>query len=417
MFDTILEQNIEAFKSALFIVWSLLPYFLPLAFGIISWKMWLRFVKLKTVAKEGGLLLEIKLPREILKSPAAMELIFLSMHQSSKPSLLEGFLKGKIRPYFSLEIVSIEGKIHFFIWTWPKFRRLLESQIYAQYPDVEIHEAEDYTQKVYHSGKLKPSDPKPLFASAFECTKPDVYPIKTYVDYGMEKDPKEEFKIDPMTAMLEFLGSIRQGEQVWIQIIVQAHRKLIYADGRTSNKDDWSKAAEKEKAALLKKLKRASDKDDDKDSFRTPTKAEADVINAIERSVAKNGFDVHIRGAYIAEPGKFNPVCIAGLLGCLKQYSSQNLNGFKPGKKTDFDYPWNDFRRHKMNELESKFLNAFKHRSYFEGIYKDFPEHKTMILNTEELATIFHFPGKVASTPTLAKSMSKKSEAPANLPI
>ncbi len=38
-------------------------------------------------------------------------------------------------------------------------------------------------------------------------------------------------------------------------------------------------------------------------------------------------------------------------------------------------------------------------------------------MTTEELATIFHIPGKVASTPTLARIPSKRSEAPANLPI
>jgi hypothetical protein len=40
-----------------------------------------------------------------------------------------------------------------------------------------------------------------------------------------------------------------------------------------------------------------------------------------------------------------------------------------------------------------------------------------MILNTEELATIFHFPGQVAGTPTLERVPSKKAEAPSNLPI
>ena len=58
-------------------------------------------------------------------------------------------------------------------------------------------------------------------------------------------------------------------------------------------------------------------------------------------------------------------------------------------------------------------LDAYKRRSYF------FKPHKTphFVLNAEELATLFHFPGQVAAAPTLTRIGSKKMEAPANLPI
>ncbi len=38
-------------------------------------------------------------------------------------------------------------------------------------------------------------------------------------------------------------------------------------------------------------------------------------------------------------------------------------------------------------------------------------------MTVEELATIFHFPGKVATTPTLGRIPSKRAEPPSNLPI
>jgi len=45
--------------------------------------------------------------------------------------------------------------------------------------------------------------------------------------------------------------------------------------------------------------------------------------------------------------------------------------------------------------------------------------HKSgpFIMNTEELATIYHFPGEVSKTPSLSRISAKKAEPPTNLPI
>ena len=51
--------------------------------------------------------------------------------------------------------------------------------------------------------------------------KADFLPIKTYVDFGLDKDPKEEFKTDPLTQILEAMGSIGKGEHMWYQVLVQ----------------------------------------------------------------------------------------------------------------------------------------------------------------------------------------------------
>jgi hypothetical protein len=58
-------------------------------------------------------------------------------------------------------------------------------------------------------------------------------------------------------------------------------------------------------------------------------------------------------------------------------------------------------------------LDAYKRRAYF---YKPFKKSH-FVMNTEELATIYHFPGGVAATPTFSRIGSKKAEAPSNLPI
>ena len=58
--------------------------------------------------------------------------------------------------------------------------------------------------------------------------KADFLPIKTYVDFGLDKDPKEEYKTDPLTQMLEVMGSIGKGEHIWYQVLVQD--ESIYDD-------------------------------------------------------------------------------------------------------------------------------------------------------------------------------------------
>ena len=66
-------------------------------------------------------------------------------------------------------------------------------------------------------------------------------------------------------------------------------------------------------------------------------------------------------------------------------------------------------RRYKEKQY---MLDAYKRRMYF---YKPYKKH-AFVLNTEELATIYHFPGGVSGTPTFTRIDSRKAEAPANLP-
>lgn len=358
------------------------------------------------------MLLEIKLPKEITKSPLAMEIVLGAFHQTGgETTWVDRIWKGQTRSWFSLEIVSIGGNIKFFIWTKPKHRNVIESQIYSQYPGVEIHEAEDYAKPFYY-------DPNKnnLWACEFALTKADPYPIKTYVDYGLDKDPKEEFRIDPMTAMIEFLGSITAGHNIWIQILIRSHKKRRLFDVFGEKEDSWENEMKKEKDEIIEKLKV---KKEEGGFPRIPSKGESDIIAALERSVSKYPFDCGIRAVYIADKDKYNGTNIGGILGSVKQYGSRNLNGFKPkGWFPDFDYPWDGWWDRK-EKIKPKVLEEYKLRRYFYSPWKGKKFHvsKPFILNAEELATIYHFPGAVASTPTFERIPSKKSEAPFNLPI
>lgn len=394
------------------LIWWLAPVWLPIILGSVLFRMWLSYKRLDYVRKQGSMLLELKVPMEVNKSPRAMEMFLTSLYQSGSASIFETVLGGKVRPWFSLEMVSIEGVVRFFIWTPPKFKKLIEAQLYAQYPGIEIRESSDYTKELDIGGGIS------MWGTYFKLTKPDPYPIKTYVDFGLDKDPKEEYKIDPIVPIMEYLGSMRQGEQVWIQILIQAHRKEKFADARMRTKPDWSVATRKEIDKIRKSVAvKSAGGPDVPPSFFNLSPGQTDTIKALERSLDKFPFEVSIRGIYLSKEGAFDPVSITGLIGAWRQFSSNgDLNGFKLGWFTDFDYPWQDFMRVRRNAAEKQMLKAYRLRSFFQPPFRYF-KGKPFILNTEELATLFHFPGGVAQTPTFDRVVSRKAEAPSNLPI
>jgi hypothetical protein len=388
---------------------------IPAAALVLLWELYIDWRRAQFFAKQTYILLEIKVPREVQKSPRAMEFFISALYQTlGEGNWYEKYWLGQVRPWFSLEIVSFEGAIHFFVWTRKGFKTAIESNLYSQYPGIEIFEVPDYT--------LTPSfnpEENAMWASEFELTKADYFPIKTYVDYELDKNPDEEFKIDPLTPLIEFLGTLTRGNQVWIQLIIRAH-KGEEVDPVTGKLVDlkWSKGAEKEIESIMEKAKGEKDPEGKftPGTNRRLTEIESDTIKALSRSVSKPGFDVGIRTIYLANKDVFNPANIGGVIGGLSHFNS-SLNGFKPARGSAEKYSnifllWKKRSEEKRNRERLEMMDAFKRRSYF------FRPHKrpAFVLNAEELATMFHFPGGVATTPTFTRVDSRKGEAPANIP-
>ncbi|MBI5140412.1 MAG: hypothetical protein HZA94_03140 [Candidatus Vogelbacteria bacterium] len=390
-----------------------LPLWIVVATALFFWHIWKRYIKAYFISKIEWILLEVKLPKEMYKSPQAMEIVLGALYQAPGINFYEENYLGKIRGWSSLELVSINGALHFFIRIPKGLRITLESHIYSQYPSAEVHEVPDYVGHVPYGQSGSEWE---LFGTEFKLTKEDAYPIKTYVDYGLEENPKEEFKIDPITSTLEFLGSVGQGEQLWFQIIVMAAQKRFdktntwYKPNTWFEKADWK---DNSKEIIDKLMKRDKLKGADllkADMLLSP--GERDVVAAVERNVGKLGFDCGIRILYLAEKGKFNGANIPGMLASLRQYNSLNLNGFKPTRVTAFE-PWEDPFGWRILKTKSKLFEAYVNRGYFYPPYDRVP----FTLSTEELATIYHFPGAVLETPTFGRIGSKRGEAPVNLPV
>lgn len=370
----------------------------------LAQKLWLQYIRAAYIRKNFDfILLEIKLPRVITKTPVAMELVLQALYQPDKTNWHERWWKGEVVPWFSLELVSIEGAVKFLIRTPAKYKKLIESSIYAQYPDIEVHEVKDYVSLAPYIGK---EEEWSLWGCHFKLTKPDPYPIRTYVDYGLDSTmTDEENKSDPITSLIEFLGTLGRGQQMWIQIIVQVTSKRFNTSGKFFGRNDWQDEGRK----LIQSLQ---DKYAGELGMRA-TKRQTEIIHAIERSLGKIAFDTGIRALYIAKGDKFDSSNKSGITNAFQQYSSQDLNGFRPTKSTGFDYPWQDFHGIRGARKKKRFYDAYVRRSWFHPPYKK----KPFILNAEELATIYHFPGGVAETPTFTRIESRKGEPPANLPV
>jgi hypothetical protein len=120
----VLEQIFIQFKEQLGAGFSILLstalVWFPIVLGVTFFYLWIEYIRTRFINGEGFVLLEVKLPQEILKSPAAMELVFVQLYQVKKVTYLEGYFKGEVRPWFSLELASFGGEIHFYVWALGK---------------------------------------------------------------------------------------------------------------------------------------------------------------------------------------------------------------------------------------------------------------------------------------------------------
>lgn len=498
------------------------------------WRFWIMYVQQKFLSKMDWVLLEIKLPREINKSPEAMEIVANAFLQSG--GVAQWYKRnwlGNLVTYFSLEIASLEGDVRFFVRTERKFRELITNNFYSQYPGIEITEADDYVKKIYYDHRQTDVSVWGLsntFGDRFNLPKTnkervlledkdlevpaDFRMLKTYVDNGLDRDPKEEYKHDTLTPILEWLGSMRKGEYAWYQVIVQDTSKFdgrtfpkTYENAKTHESFTLKELAEERKKQIRTKIMGPTYKKGDKifDDFGYPkmTKKKVgvddegkavfedvqmewqkdeemkmesvkeneifeeykDEIKMINRKLQKPLLRALIRVMYIADSNYHKTGSnVQSLLSVFKQYTGPGFNSFRPSPTDPYDYSWENsykkrvpwrseecfesyvereaFYPHLPNRGNAKstlgkmFLSGgidwysdiylFKKslgfrkifRLVYEGVFHPF-EHMApalMTINLEELASLWHLPGTVATTPGIKRVDSLKSDAPSDLP-
>jgi hypothetical protein len=99
------------------------------------------------------------------------------------------------------------------------------------------------------------------------------------------------------------------------------------------------------------------------------------------------------------------------------QYDMLGRNAIGVRWRTDFN--WNfiqDITGARKLLMKKTELEYYKARYYLPGDKKSFVD-KEKVFSVEELATMWHIPGKAIITPNLTRVENVRKEAPANLPI
>lgn len=388
------------------LLFALSPLWIPVLIGRFAF---FQFVTMKRAWFQFAtpmVLLEFKLPREILKSPRAMETVFASLNIASGESTWhKKYWWGRTRQTWSFEIASIGGEIRFFMYIREGMRRATESFFYAQYPQIEIIEAKDYSRLRDPSNGAAYS----MFAVEYKEGNAAPYPIKTYVDYGLDKPSlKVEEQVNPFAQVLEVFGSLGPGEELWYQMIIRVAGDEKYR-GKMGKKYSWKDEAKNIVEEIRQRIVNPVS------GIPNPTEVQKEMIAAVERNVGRLAFDVGIRAIYSAPQGQDKGVG-GTLISLFKPFNTENYN--KIGVMSQWsarfnDYPWEDLGGSRKKKDMYEAMEFYRYRSYFHNPYRA----PWMTMSTEELATIYHFPSSIIKTPSLPRISSPTQSAPANLPI
>ena len=392
------------------IIFLAAPLWLPYLTFNHFFSKWSEMVGKKFAVKSGRTVFEIKLPQDVFKSPEAMEFVFTQILNKATPdNLIETYIDGKRPMFYSVELVSRGGDVHFYATVLNKFRYGFIDNMYAQYPGVEVSEVElDYTSEIPHS-----LEGVSMMSFIFNKKKDQEFPIKTYLDFGMDKLPKEEEKVDPMTPMLEMLAGIKPHQQIWIQFLYRAHREQNFKHGQLHYHDTWEKSVQGKIDEIMKRGDYAEQKDEngttlDLGAARLTT-FEKDKVDAMQRNAGKEAFECVIRVLYLSHKERdYDGGLYSRMIRTFAQTEIKGRNGIGMKWRTDFNYKF-------LSDPFGKIVPAMKREELHH--YKTRNWHgPTAIFSAEELATLFHLPGKVAGTPTLNRVPSTRGEAPSNLP-
>ena len=301
----------------------------------------------------------------------------------------EVFLAGR-QDHFSFEIVaSRDGLISFYVAIPRYLQRFAEQQIHAQYPNAYIEEVEDYN--IFSPQGV-------IRGAALSLKRNYIFPIKTYA----------KINGDPLNALTNALSKLEKGEGACIQIVARSAYAIWHKKGAKV-------ASEMQQGKRLKEVLRKVEggiflnflwnmfpakPKKTKEGFPQPQKEiyqlspmEQEIVKSLEEKTSKAGFDVCIR---IITSGKTEEIAERNLSVILNSFSGYST----------YEYG-NSFKVKRLGK-NVKLINNF--------IYRHFDEKRKFILNTEEMASLWHLPLPTTETPNIKWLQAKKAPAPTDVP-
>ena len=339
----------------------------------------------------------------------------------------EVWLVGKFQASFSFEIVGSEGRVRFIVRTIDKYRDLVEAALYAQYPEAQITQIEDYAQLL---PKEYPNDEYDVFGSEMSLSNKAYFPIRTYEDFEHQGEKDFRFK-DPLLPIIEMMGKMREKEHFWIQFVIQPPDSQSLAKDGAEYLNTMMGKEKKNHPGILEQIGEgvlwlpkgvlsqvagiggaAAHGEEKKDDFRMfrMTSQERLMMEAVAEKISKVGWKTKIRWIYAGPKKAFRKGLMAGSVkGMFAAFTHQYMNGFSltASVTTRDDYIWQAWS---MPKKQKDIVSRYQRRSGGEGA-------NWIMLNVEELATLFHFPAADARTPVLSSTGARRAEAPGALPM
>jgi hypothetical protein len=300
-----------------------------------------------------SVLLQIAVPKGNEVKIDAMDQFFSALYSVKKGGWKQ---KYKNQPAISFEIVAKKEDIRFYVWTSKKFKDLVEKQIHGAYPDADVQEVSEYNLFT-ENGKVA--------YKSLQLKKDNFYPLKTFRD----------LPTDPLSLLTSALAKMADNEAAALQVLISP------ADS------DWQKSG----SSFISSTKK-QESDPEKAKFSVGAKT----LEAIENKIGKPGFETSIRVVCVSNDEHSANAHLTNIMSAFEQFSG-DLNGLGSRK----------VRR------KGAFVEDFLYR--YQPMY-NFLGNRVSVLNSEELATIFHFPNKMITTPHIYWVHARRAPAPAEIP-
>lgn len=255
----------------------------------------------------------------------------------------------------SWEIVAIGQNIGFCFTASEAAAEVVQGQIYAVFPEADIQEIKDFTKSL----KAKTH----LFVCDVSLRRSDIFPIRTYKD----------FSGDSLGGLLSVMSKSKPGEGVWMQMVTDPVRDTGFLHWKLK----WRMLFDRFVHVFRFK-------------YWFKKGVDAHLKEGTQGKLSKRLYRTSVRMATFSTNEQNTPrLRLQALQGAMSTMNTQDLNSVIFSKNTSGKVPVKTFFQR-------------KHNKYF-------------LLNTEELATIFHLPNE-REVPNIIHVLFKKAEPPASLP-
>jgi len=305
------------------------------------------------------------------------------MYNIIASTALKGF-KSRIygQRHISFEIIVHESLVHYYAIVPAVLTDVVRQAIAAAYPSARLEEVEEHN--IFNqAGKISGT-----IGGEFTLKKSYVYPIATY----------QESKRDAARALLNALSTATRDDGVAIQIMMRPAteswaKNSIY----TANKIKKDKGVKSSGLGdifkpknLMEALWKPPEAKDVKSEDKQLSSLEQGLVEAIEEKTRHPGYEVLIRVVVSSNVAAKSQALLKNIIASFSLFDSPTNNGFKFSISKDIE------------ELVTAYIFRF------------FPQSVTQnILNSVELATLFHLPNQ-NSIPTsqVQRQMAKQVDGP-----